>query len=163
MKITVLTLFPEMYEGFLNSSIIRRIIEKKLCEVKVVDIRNYSKDKHHHVDDTPYGGMAGMLMKVDVVHEALLNNKSDNSYVMLTSPKARPLKQEDLIGFSTMEDIVFICGHYEGIDSRIEKYVDQNISIGDYILTGGELASMVVMDGIMRLLDEGISSDSLKE
>ena len=79
MKITVLTLFPEMYEGFLNSSIIRRIIEKKLCEVKVVDIRNYSKDKHHHVDDTPYGGMAGMLMKVDVVHEALLNNKSDNS------------------------------------------------------------------------------------
>ena len=163
MKITVLTLFPEMYEGFLNSSIIRRIIEKKLCEVKVVDIRNYSKDKHHHVDDTPYGGMAGMLMKVDVVHEALLNNKSDNSYVMLTSPKARPLKQEDLIRFSTMEDIVFICGHYEGIDSRIEKYVDQNISIGDYILTGGELASMVVMDGIMRLLDEGISSDSLKE
>ena len=163
MKITVLTLFPEMYEGFLNSSIIRRIIEKKLCEVKVIDIRNYSKDKHHHVDDTPYGGMAGMLMKVDVVHEALLNNKSDNSYVMLTSPKARPLKQEDLIRFSTMEDIVFICGHYEGIDSRIEKYVDQNISIGDYILTGGELASMVVMDGIMRLLDEGISSDSLKE
>lgn len=104
-----------------------------------------------------------MLMKVDVVHEALLNNKSDKSYVMLTSPKARPLKQEDLIRFSTMEDIVFICGHYEGIDSRIEKYVDQNISIGDYILTGGELASMVVMDGIMRLLDEGISSDSLKE
>ena len=135
----------------------------QLCEVKVVDIRNYSKDKHHHVDDTPYGGMAGMLMKVDVVHEALLNNKSDKSYVMLTSPKARPLKQEDLIRFSTMEDIVFICGHYEGIDSRIEKYVDQNISIGDYILTGGELASMVVMDGIMRLLDEGISSDSLKE
>ena len=105
MKITVLTLFPEMYEGFLNSSIIRRIIEKKLCEVKVVDIRNYSKDKHHHVDDTPYGGMAGMLMKVDVVHEALLNNKSDNSYVMLTSPKARPLKQEDLIRFSTMGDM----------------------------------------------------------
>ena len=147
MKITVLTLFPEMYEGFLNSSIIRRIIEKKLCEVKVVDIRNYSKDKHHHVDDTPYGGMAGMLMKVDVVHEALLNNKSDNSYVMLTSPKARPLKQEDLIRFSTMEDIVFICGHYEGIDERaLERIVTDYLSIGDYVLTGGELPAMVMID-----------------
>ena len=116
MKITVLTLFPEMYDGFLNSSIIKRIIDKKLCEVKVVDIRTYSRDKHHHVDDTPYGGMAGMLMKVDVVHEALMNNKSDKSYVMLTSPKANPLKQEDLVRFAAMEDIVFICGHYEGID-----------------------------------------------
>ena len=163
MKISILTLFPEMFDAVLNQSILKRARDKGLYDIEIINIRDFSKDKYHHVDDTPYGGMAGMLMKVDVVHEALLNNKSDNSYVMLTSPKARPLKQEDLIRFSTMEDIVFICGHYEGIDSRIEKYVDQNISIGDYILTGGELASMVVMDGIMRLLDEGISSDSLKE
>ena len=163
MKITILTLFPEMFHSMMESSIIKKKKKKNQVTIELVNFREYSHDKHHHVDDTPYGGMAGMLMKVDVVHEALLNNKSDNSYVMLTSPKARPLKQEDLIRFSTMEDIVFICGHYEGIDSRIEKYVDQNISIGDYILTGGELASMVVMDGIMRLLDEGISSDSLKE
>ena len=163
MKITVLTLFPEMFDGFLNSSIIKRIIDKELIEVKLVDIRDFSKDKHRHVDDTPYGGGAGMLMKVDVVAEALKANKSDSSYVMLTSPKAYPLKQKDLVNLSKKDDVVIICGHYEGIDARIEKYVDQNISIGDYVLTGGELASMVLIDGISRLLDEGISSDSLLE
>ena len=164
MKITVLTLFPEMYEGFLNSSIIRRIIEKGLAEVKVVNIRDYSTDKHHHVDDTPYGGGAGMLMKVDVVHRALLDNISnDYTYTLLTSPKARPMKQEDLERLSGLDEFVIICGHYEGIDYRIERYVDEKISIGDYVLTGGELPSMVVIDGVLRLLEEGISSDSLKE
>ncbi len=164
MKITVLTLFPEMYEGFLNSSIIRRIIEKGLAEVKVVNIRDYSTDKHHHVDDTPYGGGAGMLMKVDVVHRALLDNiSSDYTYTLLTSPKAHSMKQEDLERLSGLDEFVIICGHYEGIDYRIERYVDEKISIGDYVLTGGELPSMVVIDGVLRLLEEGISSDSLKE
>ena len=164
MKITVLTLFPEMYEGFLNASIIRRIIEKGLAEIKIVNIRDYSNDKHHHVDDTPYGGGAGMLMKVDVVHRALLDNiSSDYTYAILTSPKAHPLKQEDLVRLSRLDEFVIICGHYEGIDHRIERYVDEKISIGDYVLTGGELPSMVLIDGVLRLLDEGISSDSLVE
>ena len=163
MKITVLTLFPSMFEGFLNSSIIKRIIDKGLVEVKLVDIRDYSKDKHRHVDDTPYGGGAGMLMKVDVVSDALKANRSDGSYVILTSPKAYPLKQMDLVNLSKKDDIVIICGHYEGIDARIENYVDQKVSIGDYVLTGGELASMVLIDGVSRLLDEGISEDSLLE
>lgn len=164
MKITVLSLFPEMYEGFLNASIIKRIIEKGLAEVKVVNIRDYSNDKHHHVDDTPYGGGAGMLMKVDVVHRAMLDNISnDYTYAILTSPKARPLKQEDLERLSKLDELLIICGHYEGIDHRIERYVDEKVSIGDYVLTGGELPSMVIIDGILRLLDEGISSDSLKE
>ena len=164
MKITVLTLFPEMYEGFLNASIIRRILDKGLAEVKVVNIRDYSFDKHHHVDDTPYGGGAGMLMKVDVVHRALLDNISnDYTYAILTSPKAKPLKQEDLVRLSKLDEFVIICGHYEGIDHRIEKYVDEKVSIGDYILTGGELPSMVIIDGILRLLDEGIAPESLKE
>jgi len=164
MKITVLTLFPEMYEGFLNASIIKRIIEKGLAEIKIVNIRDYSNDKHHHVDDTPYGGGAGMLMKVDVVHRALLDNiSSDYTYAILTSPKAQPLKQEDLVRLSGLDEFVIICGHYEGIDHRIERYVDEKVSIGDYILTGGELPSMVVIDGVLRLLDEGISSDSLIE
>ena len=163
MKITVLTLFPKMYEGILNSSIIKRIIDKGLAEINLVDIRDYSEDKHRHVDDTPYGGMAGMLMKVDVVHRALMANSFEGSYVMMTSPKAKPLTQIDLENFAKMEDIVIVCGHYEGIDARFEKYIDQSVSIGDYILTGGELASMVIIDGILRLLDEGISSDSLKE
>lgn len=163
MKITILTLFTEMFDGFLNTSIIKRIIDKGLVEVNVVDIRDYSNDKHRHVDDTPYGGGAGMLMKVDVVDRALKANSSSDSYVLLTSPKAKPLKQENLVKLLDQKDIVIICGHYEGIDSRIEKYVDEKISIGDYILTGGELASMVVVDGLLRLIDEGISSESLKE
>ena len=164
MKITVLTLFPEMYEGFLNTSIIKRILDKKLAEIKIVDIRDYSQDKHRHVDDTPYGGGAGMLMKVDVVHRALLDNISnDYTYTVLTSPKARPLKQVDFERLSKLDELVIICGHYEGIDYRIERYIDEKVSIGDYILTGGELPSMVMIDGILRLLEEGISSDSLKE
>lgn len=162
MKITILTLFKDMYDGFLNTSIISRIIKSGIAEIKIVDIRDYAEDKRH-VDDTPYGGGAGMLMKVDVVNKALKQNKNDNSYVLLTSPKAKPLKQDDLIRLSKYDDIVIVCGHYEGIDYRIEKYVDEKVSIGDYILTGGELASMVISDGILRLLDESINKDSLKE
>lgn len=164
MKITILTLFPEMYEGFLNTSIIKRILDKKLAEIKIVDIRDYSNDKHRHVDDTPYGGGAGMLMKVDVLHRALLDNISnDYTYTILTSPKARPIKQEDFVRLSKMDEFVIVCGHYEGIDYRFEKYVDEKMSIGDYVLTGGELASMVITDGVLRLLDDAISDESLKE
>ena len=163
MKITVLTLFVEQFNSFLNTSIIKRIIDKGLVEVKVVDIRDYSLDVHRHVDDTPYGGGAGMLMKVDVLVRALKDNLNPSSYVLLTSPKAKPYKQEDAYRLSKKEDLIIVCGHYEGIDARFEDYVDENVSIGDYVLTGGELAAMVVMDSIMRLLDEGISADSLKE
>ena len=163
MKITVLTLFKEMYEGFLNTSIIKRIIESGIAEVKLVDIREYSKEKHHNVDDTPYGGMAGMLMRVDIVRDAIEDNKGPNSKVLLTSPKAKPLTQADLERLKDLDDIVIVCGHYEGIDARIEKYVDENVSIGDYILTGGELPSMVLIDGILRLLEDSISKESLKE
>lgn len=163
MKITILTLFKEMYEDFLNTSIVSRIIDKNLLEVNVVDIRDYSLDKHRNVDDTPYGGGAGMLMRVDVVNRALEANSTKDSYVLLTSPKAYPLKQKDFKRLLDKKELVIICGHYEGIDSRIEDYVDEKVSIGDYILTGGELASMVLVDGISRLLDEAISKDSLKE
>ena len=105
-----------------------------------------------------------MLMKVDVVHRALLDNISnDYTYTLLTSPKAKPLKQEDLIRYASMDELVIICGHYEGIDHRIERYIDEKFSIGDYVLTGGELPSMVLIDGVLRLLDEAISADSLKE
>ena len=163
MKITILTLFPEMFEGFLNASIIKRILDANLAKIKIVDIRDYSNDKHHHVDDTPYGGGAGMLMKVDVLHRALLANKSDNSHILLTSPKTKPITQIDLKRWSKLDDIVIVCGHYEGIDYRFEKYCDEKVSIGDYVLTGGELASMVISDGILRLLDNSISKESLTE
>lgn len=163
MKITVLTLFKEQFDGFLNTSIIKRIIDKGLVEVKVVDMRDYSIDKHRHVDDTPYGGGAGMLLRVDVVASAIKDNRSTNTRVLLTSPKAKPFKEEDAYRLLDYEDIMIVCGHYEGVDHRVSEYVDENISIGDYVLTGGELPAMVVMDSIMRLINDGISKDSLKE
>ena len=163
MKITVLTLFKEQFDSFLNTSIISRILEKELCEVKVVDIRDYSKDKHRHVDDTPYGGGAGMLMRVDVLADAIRANRNDDTYVLLTSPKAKPYEEKDAYRLLEKEDLMIVCGHYEGVDDRISDFIDENISIGDYVLTGGELPAMVVMDSIMRLINEGISSESLKE
>ena len=163
MRITVLTLFKEQFDSFLNTSIISRILEKELCEVKVVDIRDYSKDKHRHVDDTPYGGGAGMLMRVDVLADAIRSNRNDDTYVLLTSPKAKPYEEKDAYRLLEKEDLMIVCGHYEGVDDRISDFIDENISIGDYVLTGGELPAMVVMDSIMRLINEGISSESLKE
>ena len=163
MKITVLTLFKEQFDSFLNTSIISRILEKELCEVKVVDIRDYSKDKHRHVDDTPYGGGAGMLMRVDVLADAIRANRDEDTYVLLTSPKAKPYEEKDAYRLLEKEDLMIVCGHYEGVDDRISDFIDENISIGDYVLTGGELPAMVVMDSIMRLINEGISSESLKE
>ncbi len=163
MRITVLTLFKEQFDSFLNTSIISRILEKELCEVKVVDIRDYSKDKHRHVDDTPYGGGAGMLMRVDVLADAIRSNRNDDTYVLLTSPKAKPYEEKDAYRLLEKEDLMIVCGHYEGVDDRISDFIDENVSIGDYVLTGGELPAMVVMDSIMRLITEGISSESLKE
>lgn len=163
MRITVLTLFKEQFDSFLNTSIISRILEKELCEVKVVDIRDYSKDKHRHVDDTPYGGGAGMLMRVDILADAIRANRNDDTYVLLTSPKAKPYEEKDAYRLLEKEDLMIVCGHYEGVDDRISDFIDENVSIGDYVLTGGELPAMVVMDSIMRLINEGISSESLKE
>lgn len=163
MRITVLTLFKEQFDSFLNTSIISRILEKELCEVKVVDIRDYSKDKHRHVDDTPYGGGAGMLMRVDVLADAIRANRNEDTYVLLTSPKAKPYEEKDAYRLLEKEDLMIVCGHYEGVDDRISDFIDENVSIGDYVLTGGELPAMVVMDSIMRLINEGISSESLKE
>ena len=156
-------MFKEQFDSFLNTSIISRILEKELCEVKVVDIRDYSKDKHRHVDDTPYGGGAGMLMRVDVLADAIRANRDEDTYVLLTSPKAKPYEEKDAYRLLEKEDLMIVCGHYEGVDDRISDFIDENVSIGDYVLTGGELPAMVVMDSIMRLINEGISSESLKE
>ena len=159
MRITILTLFPTMFEGFLHTSIIKRIIDKGLVEIRIVDIRDYSLDKHRHVDDTPYGGGAGMLMKVDVLHRALAENSKENSRILLTSPKAKPFKQSDARRLSKFSDIVIVCGHYEGIDYRFEKYVDEKVSIGDYVLTGGEIPACIFVDCVSRMV-EGALADS---
>lgn len=160
MKIKVLTLFPEMFTGFLNSSIIKRAIESKVVEVSIVDIRQYSKDKHHHVDDTPYGGGAGMVLRVDVVAPAILANKGNNSRVIMMSPQGKPYKQSQAYDYTKCEELVLLCGHYEGFDERIRNYVDEEISIGDFVLTGGELPAMCIADSIIRLLDGAITKDS---
>ncbi len=163
MKITILTLFPEMYEGFLNTSMIKRILSRDLVEIELVDIRDYAVDRHRHVDDTPYGGGAGMLMRVDIAHRAIKAHQKENSRVLLMSPKGKRYSQEDARRLVKEEDIIILCGHYEGLDCRIEKYCDEMLSIGDYVLTGGELPSMVITDSIVRLIDESISPESLKE
>jgi len=160
LKIKILTLFPAMFEGFKNESIIKRAIDKGVCSVDVIDMREYSTDKHHHVDDTPCGGGQGMVLKVDIVHAAIKANSSDNSHVMLMTPQGRPFKQSVAEELAKKEELVIICGHYEGFDERIRSYVDDEISIGDYVLTGGEIPAMAISDSVIRLLDDAIRSES---
>ena len=164
MKITILTLFPEMFDGFLTNSIIKRAIAKELVEIKIVNIRDYTTDKYGRVDSAPIGGGAGLIMKCQPVIDCLNSVKSNNSHVVLMSPRGTTYNQQKARSFAAnFEDLVIICGHYEGTDERINKYVDELISIGDYVLTGGELGSMVIADSIIRLIDGVISDDSIVE
>lgn len=163
MKITILTLFPEMFQGFLNESIIKRAIDKGVCEVLVKDIRDYSLDKHHHVDDTPYGGGRGMVLKCDVLDRAIKDSKGENTHILLMSPQGKTFVESDAIRLKEMDDLMLICGHYEGFDERIRDYVDEEISIGDFVLTGGEIPAMAVSDAIIRLLDGAIKEESFMD
>lgn len=163
MKIKILTLFKEMFIPFLETSIIKRAILNRLVEVEVIDLRQYSFDKHHHVDDTPYGGGKGMVIKVDIVKEAIDSNISSKTKVLLTSPRGKTYDQKKAIELSNEEEILIICGHYEGFDERVLNYVDEEISIGDYVLTGGELAAMVIADSIIRLQKNVLSKGSYED
>ena len=163
MKITILTLFPEMFDGFLNNSIIKRAISKKVVEIKLVNIRNYTKDKNHRVDSAPVGGGAGLIMKCQPIVDSINDNKTKESKIIMLSPKGKQYNQQNAIELSKEKDIILLCGHYEGIDERVNKYVDEQFSIGDYVLTGGELGSMVIADSIIRLLDGAIADESIKE
>ncbi|MBR3840773.1 MAG: tRNA (guanosine(37)-N1)-methyltransferase TrmD [Erysipelotrichales bacterium] len=160
MKITVLTLFPEMFEGFLNTSIIKRAIDKESVEIELVNFRDFTLDKHNHVDDTPCGGGQGMVIACQSVVDALESVKTENSYTIVMSPRGRTYNQKVAHEFSKHEHIIILCGHYEGFDERIMKYVDEEISIGDFILTGGELGAMVVSDSIIRLINGVIRNES---
>ena len=164
MKITILTLFPEMFDGFLTNSIIKRAIANNIVEIKLVNIRDYTLDKYGRVDSAPVGGGAGLIMKCQPIIDALNTNKGDNSKVVLMSPRGKTYNQAKAHEFAANnKDLVIICGHYEGIDERVNDYVDELISIGDYILTGGELGSMVIADSIIRLLDGAIANESTLE
>ena len=163
MKITILTLFPEMFDGFLNNSIIKRAIAKKIVEIKLVNIRDYTKDKHHRVDSAPIGGGAGLIMKCQPIVDAINDSKSLDSKVIMLSPKGKTYNQALAKEYSNEKDIILLCGHYEGIDERVNKYVDEQISIGDYVLTGGEIGAMVIADSVIRLLDGTIAKESIEE
>ncbi len=162
MKFDVITIFPEIIEAVINSSILKRAIEKKLIEVNVIDFRNFALDKHKHVDDYAYGGGAGMLISVEPVHKALTSIENyEKAYKIITSPSGTKLEQKDVKRLAENDHIIIICGHYEGIDYRINDYVNEEISIGDYILTGGELPACILIDSISRLIENVISTDSL--
>lgn len=163
MKISILTLFPDMFTGFIGESIIKRAIDKGIANIEIINIRDFSKLSNNQVDDTPYGGGAGMVMMVDVVVDAINSVKTEKSKVILMTPAGVTYNQKMASDLSKEEHLIIICGHYEGIDERILNYVDMEISIGDYVLTGGEIPSMVVSDSIIRLLDGVIRQESYQE
>lgn len=163
MNIHYLTLFPEMYEGVLNSSILKRAKDKGIVDYNLINFRDYSNSKHNKVDDYPYGGGAGMVLKPEPVFEAMDDLGADNARVILLCPQGAPFNQKMAEDLSTEEDIVFICGHYEGYDERIRTLVTDEVSIGDYVLTGGELASMTMTDAIVRLIPDVIGKQESHE
>ena len=160
MKIDILTLFPEMFDGFKNESIIKRAIESKKVEINTCNFRDFAKNKHKKVDDTPYGGGAGMVLMCQPIYDAVESLKTDKSKVIMLSPQGKPYTQKKAYELSKEEHLIFICGHYEGFDERISSLCDEEISIGDYVLTGGELPSMVITDSVVRLLPGVIEEES---
>ncbi len=163
MKFDVLTLFPEMFNS-LNESIIGRAKEKGLIEINLINIRDFSKDKHKKVDDTPYGGGAGMVLMPDVVYDAYSSVKSENAKVIYLSPQGKVLNQNKVKELSNEEHLILLCGHYEGIDQRVvDEIVDEEISIGDYVLTGGELPAMVLIDSVSRYVKGVLKEESIQE
>ncbi len=164
MKIDIITIFPEMFQGFLTESIIKRAIEKKKVEINIHDLRDYSTDIHKRVDDYGFGGGQGMVLMIEPIDLAINDLKQPNSKVILMSPQGKLYKQEMAYNLAKETHLIIICGHYEGFDERILNLVDMEISVGDYIVTGGEIPSMIITDSITRLLDGVINEEShLKE
>ncbi len=160
-KIDVLTLFPEIFEGFLNTSIIKRAIDNHLVEINVHNFRDYSTDKHKKVDDYPYGGGAGMVLMCEPIFNAIEALKKDNTKIIMLTPSGSKFNEQMATNFSKLEHIILLCGHYEGFDERIKTIVDMEVSIGDYVLTGGEIPAMAIIDAVTRLIPGVISSESL--
>lgn len=162
MRFDILTLFPEMIEGVINSSILKRAREKGLLEINVIDFRLFSTNKHNTVDDYAYGGGAGMLISVEPIHKALQSIEGyEKATKILTTPSGKVFNQKMAIDLSKNDHIIIMCGHYEGIDNRVLNYVDEEISVGDYVLTGGEIPALAIMDSVARLVKGVISDDSI--
>ena len=160
MKIDILTLFPEMYNGFKEESIIKRAIDKGIVDVNIIDFRKYSNEPNNKVDDTPYGGGSGMVLMCDPIFRALDDIRTDDSIVIMLTPDGKTYNQSTAYDLSKESHLIIICGHYEGFDERIRTLADLEISIGDYVLTGGEIPAMVLVDSITRLLPGVINEQS---
>ena len=163
MIIKILTTFPEMFDSFLSSSIIKRAISKELVTVELINLRDYTKDKHHRTDTPPIGGGAGLIMKCQPIYDALIANSNNDTLRIIMSPRGKTYNQkiaQEIV--NKYKDIIILCGHYEGLDERIYKYFDLELSIGDYILTGGETASFVLIDALSRLTEGVINKESLE-
>ena len=161
MKITILTLFPEFFSAITENTIIKRAISKEKVVLNIVNIREYTKDKHRRVDSAPIGGGAGLIMKCQPIIDALRSNSSENAHKILMSPRGKTFNQKMAEQYTQLDELVIICGHYEGIDERVNNYVDELVSTGDYVLTGGEIPSMLIVDSIVRLLDGVINRESI--
>ena len=162
MKITILSLFPNMFEGFLAESIIKRAIQNEKVEVKIINFRDYSVYNNKQVDDTPYGGGAGMVLMCDPIFRCLDEIRTPKSHIIILSPEGSIYNEKKARELSKYEDIILICGHYEGFDERIKTLADEIISVGDFVLTGGEIPAMLITDSIIRLLPGAITNESLE-
>lgn len=160
MKIDILTIFPHMFDNIFKESIIKRAIENKRVEIRIVDFREYSKDPHKKVDDTPYGGGAGMVLTPDPIFSCVDSLKDEDTKVILLTPDGEQYKQKKAYELSKEKHLIIICGHYEGFDERIRTLADLEISIGDYVLTGGEIPAMVLVDSVVRLIPGVINEKS---
>ncbi len=163
MKISILTMFPEMMDSLFVSPITRHALDKNLAQVEVVDIRKFAKGSFRHIDDSPYGGKQGMLIRYDVLHEALASIRTEDSFVGCPIPAGIPYTQKDAISFSKKKHLVLIAGHYEGLDGRVYDECDALVSLGDYILSGGEFSCMNVADSVLRLLDGVMKPESTQQ
>ena len=162
MKITILSLFPNMFDGFLTESIIKRAIQNEKVEVKIINFRDYSVYNNKQVDDTPYGGGAGMVLMCDPIFRCIDEIRTPNSHMIILSPEGSIYNEKKARELSKYEDIILICGHYEGFDERIKTLADEIISVGDFVLTGGEIPAMLITDSIIRLLPGAITNESLE-
>lgn len=168
MKFNIITIFPQIFDSYFNESIIKRAQEAKIIKIKTHNLRDFTNDKHKTVDDTVYGGGAGMLMKIEPLYQAIKKiagkKKTKGQKIILLSAKGKKWDQQLAQKYSKLKNITFICGRYEGVDERITNFIDEEISIGDYVLTGGELGAMIIIDSVTRLLPGVLgNSESLKD
>lgn len=161
MKISILTLFPNMFDGFINESIIKRAREKGKVQIEIINFRDYSTMNNNQVDDTPYGGGAGMVLMCQPIFDCIESIKTEDSVVVMLTPEGKRFNQGMAKEFLNINHLILLCGHYEGFDERIKNIVDLKVSMGDFILTGGEIPAMAITDSVVRLIDGVINKDSL--